>query len=181
MRVTIQAIKSIPDGFDPNQSALAFVDAVNNGGGYNDACAAAGIAPETLDLIMQSATEKNAPTGFVHFFALISSLFSAQPATKTKAAYVYIVRDSIMGACKIGIANDYRNRLGSLQTACPQELYLVAVIQSTENKRIEKELHKKYAAQNIRGEWFALSDDDIKNIVADHKGKYLCHQDEKRN
>ena len=58
---------------------------------------------------------------------------------------------------KIGIANDVRSRMASLQTGNPNPLKLMACYVFQNAGYIEKALHQKFDPQRVRGEWFTLT------------------------
>ena len=64
---------------------------------------------------------------------------------------------------KIGIAHDVSQRMHTLQHMNPLPLHLVAVVKGG-GRALEKQLHRKFAAERIRGEWFALSEEDLSYI-----------------
>jgi hypothetical protein len=57
---------------------------------------------------------------------------------------------------KIGIAADAQRRLVKLQMCCPYRLRLLAVIPGKAS--MEKELHQRFIADRLHGEWFRKSD-----------------------
>ena len=67
---------------------------------------------------------------------------------------------------KIGKADDLRYRLSGLQTGCPYELHVVNFIPCGENEngRLEKALHKRFETKRLRGEWYRLDANDLKDI-----------------
>jgi hypothetical protein len=69
--------------------------------------------------------------------------------------YVYFIESGFGGLIKIGYAQDPESRMVRLQTGNPEELHLLAVIQAP--SWTERELHDKFKAENITGEWFAPS------------------------
>jgi hypothetical protein len=73
---------------------------------------------------------------------------------------VYIVKSS--GGYKIGsTTKDAYKRLESLQTGNESELSLIMTIKTSKHKETEKLLHEFFKEKHIRGEWFALNDDDL--------------------
>lgn len=76
---------------------------------------------------------------------------------------VYFINQEERGQwlMKIGRATDIRRRLGQLQTGNPKQLALVGWIESMDDARTEKALHRKYTGANVGGEWFALQPADI--------------------
>jgi excisionase family DNA binding protein len=76
---------------------------------------------------------------------------------------VYVVRcESFI---KIGKAMDTDFRLSYLQAANPFDLEVIAILKGDGNK-LERELHKRFAAHRHRGEWFRLSPELHKWISA---------------
>lgn len=77
--------------------------------------------------------------------------------------FLYLMRDNISGAYKIGISNSPEYREKTLQSEKPS-------IELVESKRFQKRkiaelfeklLHEYFKNKRVRGEWFHLSNDDI--------------------
>ena len=70
--------------------------------------------------------------------------------------YIYFIKDNL-GHIKIGVAQNVKTRLSSLQTANPMQLELYQVFK-VENinvaHRIEQRLHSHFRDYRIKGEWF---------------------------
>lgn len=77
--------------------------------------------------------------------------------------YLYIVKSK--GFHKIGITQDFKARLGQLQTANPFKIEGVCLFEFGDALPIERSLHQKYASKRASGEWFSLSDADIEDIL----------------
>lgn len=77
-----------------------------------------------------------------------------------RLAFVYFIYDYSGGgtgaAVKIGHARNPASRLRELQTGNPRQLGLEWVIQCSEPeaRRLERELHKRFAPWWMGGEWF---------------------------
>lgn len=67
---------------------------------------------------------------------------------------VYYIRNETSGLIKIGTAVDLKRRIRYLQTATPDMLVFVRVLEGGEAE--EDFLHAKYAKYHVAGEWFAL-------------------------
>lgn len=68
--------------------------------------------------------------------------------------YVYFIQaGGNDGPIKIGIASDPDERLGNMQIGNHEELFMLAVVPGT--VAMERDLHDRFAAGRIRGEWFA--------------------------
>jgi hypothetical protein len=83
---------------------------------------------------------------------------TAPPKPKRpKHGFVYMIgMDEDATAVKIGFATDVDDRRSTLQTSSHHSLKILAVIKGTQAK--EKELHRKFAVDHIRGEWFRRSE-----------------------
>jgi hypothetical protein len=91
-----------------------------------------------------------------------SKYFLAPPAQ-----YVYLIQDvSATGLCKIGMSNDVNRRVMELRTSSPFKIEVVHIVRTNDMRKLEKQLHMTHAAKCVRGEWFALSPDDIAYIKA---------------
>jgi hypothetical protein len=60
------------------------------------------------------------------------------------------------GFIKIGTAQCAASRLSNLQTASPRELRLFATVPG--GRDVEAEMHERFAAERVRGEWFEPSE-----------------------
>lgn len=84
---------------------------------------------------------------------------------RTLAKYVYLIRDSWMNLVKIGVTKNISSRFRELQNGCPQELVIVGLIHNESANKIERQLHKRFASKNYRGEWFELTEADVDSIL----------------
>lgn len=80
--------------------------------------------------------------------------------------YVYLMIDTTNNFHKIGISNSPEYREKTLQSEKPTIELIVAKEYLNRNTalNVEKNLHKIYKKNRIRGEWFKLSENDIRNI-----------------
>lgn len=64
--------------------------------------------------------------------------------------------------CKIGQAVDMAQRIQSLKTACPFDLYVIAVIEHPRQELTwwERLYHEIVAEHWIRGEWYSLTEEE---------------------
>lgn len=84
-----------------------------------------------------------------------------------KPIRTYLMKDS-SGLYKIGCSVDPRSRLDSMKTG-NATIELVCIIK----ENIEQELHTKYASKRVKGEWFKLSEKDVRDIKRLAKESYL--------
>ncbi len=75
---------------------------------------------------------------------------------------VYIVRCG--DYYKVGKADNVEHRVKQLQTGNASRLDVVWTVETGNAFALENYLHKQYADKRAVGEWFALTEDDIKSI-----------------
>lgn len=81
--------------------------------------------------------------------------------------FVYLLQDE-QAATKIGISGDPRKRIASLQTGHPEPLRLVKAIRcrtAAHARAVERDLHIHFERQRMNGEWFDLSDRQVRRAV----------------
>lgn len=80
---------------------------------------------------------------------------------------VYFIGEEENGCCriKIGVAKNIKARKRNLQTGNPLQLRLLGWIETTDVFQFERELHKRFVANRVRGEWFAIEPADILPIL----------------
>lgn len=72
---------------------------------------------------------------------------------------VYAISDGL-NAVKIGVAAEPLKRLAELQTAHARALRLIATFETEEAMGVERRAHAILGAKRLRGEWFAVTDDE---------------------
>lgn len=72
-----------------------------------------------------------------------------------RIGFVYVV-NAETGLTKIGKAFRPVRRFTELRTHSPAELWLLAVIPTTDAYRVEHALHAQFSKSRVRGEWFRL-------------------------
>ena len=79
---------------------------------------------------------------------------------------VYLMKDTINGFYKIGISNSPEYREKTLQSEKPTIILLCS--KSFPKRKVaqvlEKTLHETFSNKRIRGEWFNLNDEEVKDI-----------------
>jgi Meiotically up-regulated gene 113 len=75
--------------------------------------------------------------------------------------YVYLMVNNDTGYIKIGTSRNPRHREKTLHSQEPK-IFIIAKWRC--EKKVEKELHEKFKAKRIRGEWFNLQLIDLKRI-----------------
>jgi len=82
-----------------------------------------------------------------------------------KAGYVYVIDAGEY--IKIGFGVKPTQRLKDLQTGSPTKLKLLLCIKG--NTKLERDLHKKFAAHRVEGEWFANKEQIINEIKNEYQ------------
>lgn len=78
-------------------------------------------------------------------------------------AYTYLIRCLKNNLVKIGKSSDVKRRLNQIKSEEGQ-CYMIGYC----DKNIEQQLHRAYKEQNIRGEWFDLSNEMLSKILSDN-------------
>ncbi|HCG8575818.1 GIY-YIG nuclease family protein [Vibrio parahaemolyticus] len=73
--------------------------------------------------------------------------------------------DLINQRIKIGISTDPIKRLKNLQTGNSRRLALMGWINSNNDRELERELHQKYQAQRVIGEWFEINHEIVLDLL----------------
>lgn len=82
--------------------------------------------------------------------------------TNPEVGQVYFIQAESGGPIKIGKAVDPWQRLSQLQTGRHEKLHVLAVMPG--GLDAEKQLHKKFAAHRVMGEWF-MPDEEILDFI----------------
>jgi hypothetical protein len=80
--------------------------------------------------------------------------------TSTRAGFVYLMKSG--KHYKIGRSNSVGRRHYELAIQLPERVELVHVIETDDAPGIEAYWHNRFAAQRANGEWFALSQADVR-------------------
>ncbi len=88
--------------------------------------------------------------------------------------YVYFIKcvvpeGYVKNLVKIGQTTNVATRLLSLQTGNPFSLVVHKTIESSEYKKIEHALHKKFKDKRINLEWFDVTDTEIDECILLYK------------
>ena len=69
------------------------------------------------------------------------------------------------GFYKIGITSNVVKRVETLQMGNPFIIKIIMFRPMIHAKRVEHELHRRYAGYNVSGEWFRLTDNEVSEII----------------
>jgi hypothetical protein len=84
----------------------------------------------------------------------------------TPRSFLYFVQISDDGPIKIGITVNIRERLKTLQQACPWPLRIIGL--TLEPTLLEATIHEALAEHRMLGEWFAPHDDVLAEAAMWH-------------
>ena len=85
--------------------------------------------------------------------------------------HIYVIGPPV-GLQKVGIATDPRQRLATLQTACPFDLFLhlAVAVPFGDAHAIERQAHRLLARSCVRNEWFEATREEaiqaVQSVVA---------------
>jgi hypothetical protein len=89
--------------------------------------------------------------------------FSTAAVRQPKPGVIYLL--SAAGKYKIGrTTGELPRRISQIQQSVPWPLTLEHSFPSDDTVAEEKKLHDKFASKRVAGEWFALSENDVKYI-----------------
>lgn len=74
--------------------------------------------------------------------------------------FVYLV-DSQVGYFKIGRSREPVERFRKFDVMLPYDMMVIALIETKDMYKLEKELHWRFAESRVRGEWFALNPQQV--------------------
>ncbi|MGE0610424.1 MAG: GIY-YIG nuclease family protein [Pirellulales bacterium] len=128
---------------------------------YEAILTAAGGAFSNLPSVARAFCQANGISDVSHLIPQ-----SKGPATReTKSAsravtgYVYLLKHG--QHYKIGRSNDTARRRREISLLLPAELEHVHIIETDDPEGIEAYWHRRLASMRVRGEWFALTSDDV--------------------
>lgn len=90
---------------------------------------------------------------------------------------VYFITAREVGKVKIGCAFNPAQRLAHMQTMSPCDLVWEAVLPGAYEQ--ERELHKLFADERVRGEWFILTE-EIEAVIAANRAPRQLSEEEMR-
>ncbi|TRD03785.1 GIY-YIG nuclease family protein [Mesorhizobium sp. WSM4303] len=99
------------------------------------------------------------------------------PPLGTKKGYIYFITAGNLEHVKIGFATDIGSRLNSLSTGNREEIQVQEYFYS--HREAEKLLHRHFAKERLRGEWFNLTDDieELWDDIMDYQGSHWVGDD----
>lgn len=68
------------------------------------------------------------------------------------------------GFLKIGVAYDVLRRVAELSTGNPFELKVLAIYGYENAQVVEGSLHQRFSTKQVRGEWFSLDENDVRDF-----------------
>ena len=83
---------------------------------------------------------------------------------------VYFIRHKTTKPIKIGYTEKETplDRIATMETGSPFGIELLGFIETNNAKKLEIELHEKYDSFRTKGEWFDISEEEVKSILKEH-------------
>lgn len=98
--------------------------------------------------------------------AIFPDMTRAELARLPHGKYVYVIQDvTNTRYFKIGRTNNPARRLNHFDVILPVDIHVVAVLPCDNMVTLETWLHRRFADKRQRGEWFALSNDDVRWLI----------------
>jgi len=82
--------------------------------------------------------------------------------------FIYFIVHDFGGPIKVGITQDLKKRLSTIQVGNPNEVRLMAWINSKDKetaKELESRIHKYWAGKKFRGEWYELNSEEVYDLI----------------
>ena len=79
--------------------------------------------------------------------------------------FLYLIKAEGTNYYKIGITSDKTRRLARLQSGSPFELKCIITKITEDVKTLEQLIHKELKTYHVRGEWFELSQSQLKVVI----------------
>lgn len=92
------------------------------------------------------------------------SLLLSDDQTNIEPGFIYLICAIGTDRYKLGMSKKPGQRLQQLQVGSSHELQLVLTIPTGDMSRLEQLLHKTFKRNRNRGEWFTLSENDVRYL-----------------
>jgi predicted GIY-YIG superfamily endonuclease len=95
-----------------------------------------------------------------------------KPRRKKIKGHVYFLKCRNTNLYKIGYSSSVKDRIKNIKQGSPTEIDVIGYVASEDCYADEKACHELFSKKRTKGEWFALTNDDINTIEG------LLHADE---
>jgi hypothetical protein len=110
-----------------------------------------------------------------HAIEPISHSFTAEeiknakqiPKVTPTSKGVYLLKSST-GLFKIGCTKNLLSRMSDFWNIIPEDLEIFAFAPTKEHRASERYLHSQYQSVRVKGEWFALTEKDICELIENY-------------
>ena len=146
------------------EESLFNLQAEQSGFIYRKAYGIAGLSQNQIVYVIQNINEKEK----LKELRLNATIGKSNKLRTKESCSVYLMHDTTNNFYKIGISNKPKWREKTLQSEKP-------TIELLESKRFvsrelalsfEKALHQTFDSKRIRGEWFNLTEEDVKDLIS---------------
>jgi hypothetical protein len=86
------------------------------------------------------------------------------PRVTAQSCGVYLLKSST-NLFKIGCTHHLSRRMSDFWNVIPEDVEIFAFAPTKEHRASERYLHAQYQARRIKGEWFALTQEDIADLL----------------
>lgn len=95
---------------------------------------------------------------------LSKDVLSNERVGESKVGFVYLIKHGSRREYKIGKTNDRLRREGEISLQLPEKIAPIHYIETDDPSGIENYWHKRFAEKRKEGEWFSLSEEDVRNF-----------------
>lgn len=88
-------------------------------------------------------------------------------ASGVKGGGVYFLLAPSVGLTKIGFADRFVSRINDLQAANPEELQVVALLNTDRHREAERWFHRHFRKYRVRFEWFKITQTQIEAALGE--------------
>lgn len=88
--------------------------------------------------------------------------------------YIYLAHAATTNMYKLGKTTNPKTRIDSLNTVCPYKVEYVYVVSVSDFTGSERIIHDKLKTYQANGEWYSLSAEWVKKVVATMDGMGKC-------
>ena len=110
---------------------------------------------------MKRSTQRQSPEERARLHEIVNrfALPLPQQTYQKPKEFIYVTKADF--GCKIGMTTRPKQRPLQVAGNCPIKLEVVVLLEVDDMRKAESRLHSHFASKHLRGEWFALTAEDI--------------------
>jgi hypothetical protein len=106
------------------------------------------------------------------YYMTVDKVLSTKECNPSTMVYIlrtdYVVGGNIVDAYKIGITGNMQNRMASMRTSNPNQIDIIFCSDTINfSTTVEAYLHQRFSNDNIRGEWFNITEEIVNEVIAE--------------